>query len=134
MSTFIEELKKEHVEIINLLESVKKMRFFKQEEERNIFLKAKQLIGSHMINENVRLYPLLIEAGKTDIRLKKMLDNFASDMEIVSEEIMQFLDRYSSGIPDREFAKDYGKTIALLKSRMRHEEIILYKEYDRIMI
>ncbi len=60
MSVLIEEFKKEHNEIIAILEKVKKLGIY-SEEGRSELMFAKEYLLEHLHKENEQLDPVLIE-------------------------------------------------------------------------
>jgi len=60
------------------------------------------------------------------------LDNFAKDMEVISEAAFEFFEKYSTGGSGIEFAKDFGRLFALLSQRISKEENIIYKKYEEL--
>ncbi|MCK5707320.1 MAG: hemerythrin domain-containing protein [Candidatus Aureabacteria bacterium] len=131
MSALIEELKKEHSEIITLLDKVKELGFYSNE-GRKILLSTKDLIILHLKKENEKLYPILRKAAWNDERLKKILNIIARDMENVKNSVLQFYEKYSDASSAFEYAKDYGELLWMIGNRVQREEDILFKEYDNL--
>lgn len=131
MSQLIEELKKEHTLIVDILNEVAKLGITSNEGQRKL-LDAKQGLLAHLKKEDDRLYPVLKSAAEKNPALKQTLDIFAKDMTGISKAAIDFFGKYSQGGSGLEFARDIGKLFTTLKSRIRKEEDILYKEYDRL--
>ena len=131
MSTLTEELKREHFEIIVMLDEVKELGFLSKEGQK-ILLSAKDKILSHLEKENEKLYPRIRTAAENDERLKKILNIIAKDMENVTKSALQFYEKYSGGGSGFEYSKDYGEILWVIKNRIQREEDLLFNEYDKL--
>lgn len=131
MSQLIEELKKEHTVIVDILNEVSKLGITTKEGQRKL-LDAKQGLLAHLKKEDDRLYPVLKTAAEKNPALKQTLDLFAQDMAGISKAAIDFFAKYSQGGSGLEFARDIGALFTTLKSRIRKEEDILYSEFDRL--
>ena len=130
MSRLIEQLISEHVAIVGVLGQVKELGIGSAEGRAKL-LAAKASFMAHLRREDTELYPVLRKAAESNPRLKQTLDTFASDMDKISKETLQFFEKYAGGAgPD--FAKDFGMLFATLGARTRREENILYQEYDKL--
>jgi len=54
------------------------------------------------------------------------------DMEDVSRVALEFFDKYSRGVLGKELQGEFERLIVALRNRIKNEEDILYKEYDKI--
>ena len=131
MSVLIEEFKKEHSEIIAILKEVKKLGIH-SEEGRSKLISAKEYLLEHLHKENEQLYPVLRKEAKHNRTLKAELDIFALDPEYVSRVVLEFFDKYSGGVIDKDFQINFESLIAALNARIRNEEEALYQEYEEI--
>ena len=131
MSALIEEFKKEHSEIIAILKEVKKLGIH-SEEGRSKLMSAKEYLLEHLNKENEQLYPVLKKEAKHNRNLKAELDIFAIDPEYVSRVVLEFFDKYSGGVIDKDFQINFESLIAALNARIRNEEEALYQEYEEI--
>jgi iron-sulfur cluster repair protein YtfE (RIC family) len=131
MSKLVEELKRDHVLMVDMLNRVKELGITKKEGQ-DILISAKASLLAHLKKEDKDLYPALKKAAETNSSVKQTLEIFAKDMEEISKFALQFFDKYSHGGSGIEFARDFGKLFATLTGRMRKEEDILYREYDKI--
>ena len=127
----IDDLKKEHVNIVRALDEVKKLGVGSVAGREKLLSAKDDLIG-HLLKEDRLLYPVLKEEAKDNRDLKFTLDNFASDMEGISSSAIAFFEKYEGGDKDGTFAKDLGNLFAVLGGRIRKEEKFLYKEYEKI--
>ncbi len=131
MSVLIEEFKKEHSEIIAILNEVKKLGIH-SEEGRSKLMSAKEYLLEHLRKENEQLYPVLRKKAEHNGILKDELDMFAMDPEYVSRVVLEFFDKYSGGTIDKDFQINFESLIAALNARIRNEEEALYQEYEEI--
>ena len=131
MSNLIEELKREHAVIAKILNEVSKSGI-SSAEGRQKLLDAKEGFLAHLKKEDVQLYPVLKKAAENNPALRQTLDIFAKDMAGISTAAINFFGKYAHGGSGMEFARDIGALFTTLKSRIRKEEDVLYKEYDKL--
>lgn len=131
MSQLIVELKKEHAAIANILGEVSKQGITSKEGQMKL-MDAKKGLLAHLKKEDDQLYPALKRAAQNDKNLGYTLDVYARDMEGITTAAIAFFSKYAQGGSGLEFAKDIGGLFSTLKSRIRKEEDVLYKEYDRL--
>lgn len=131
MSKLIEELKKEHVEILDTLNRIKDFGITTKEGHEKL-LSSKISLLKNLNAEDEQLYPALRKAAEHDEILKKKLDIFAKDMEKISKKAIQFFEKYSTGGSGAEFAKEFGILYATIEMRIKKEEEILFKEYEKL--
>jgi iron-sulfur cluster repair protein YtfE (RIC family) len=129
MSVLIEELKKDHSEIVDLLKEVKKLGILSKEGQAKL-LSAKAHLLKHLNKEDEQLYPALIKKAETIKHLNTALDLCAIDMENVSRVVQEFFDKYSRGVSGKELQKEFENLCEALDKRVRNEEDILYDEYE----
>lgn len=131
MTALSAELKQDHSVILGILDRV--MEFSLSFEERRAELNTvKSKLLEHLEKEDRGLYPVLWKEAESDERLKSKLNIFARDMEKISEEVLGFVTKYSSGDNDENFVMDLGYVVSILKTRIMKEEDLLLKEYDRV--
>ena len=131
MSALVEQLKREHVALVEVLNQVKSLGIGTKEGKEKM-LAARAGFVAHLKKEDVELYPVLWRAAESDSRLKHTLEMFASDMNKISKDILAFFSKYTYGGSDMEFARDFGSLFATLGARTRREESIIYAEYDKL--
>ena len=131
MSELIEELKKEHSEIIDKLNRVKELGVTSSE-GLSTLLSAKACLLSHLQKEDSKLYPVLRKEAENNTWLMSNLDIFADDIDNISNAVIDFFDKYSDGGSGLEFFKDSLDLISILDGRIGKEERILYPEYDKL--
>jgi hemerythrin superfamily protein len=99
---------------------------------RKKLVQAKDVLMSHIINEDARYYPALRKAAGNNTDLKKMLDYFVKDMEFVSKEAVRLFDKYSEGGDEKVFASDFKMLYVTLKDRIRTEEETLFQKFKPV--
>ncbi len=130
MSALIEQLQEEHNVLVSILEEVVKLGISSQAGQDKL-QSAKAGLLAHLAKEDEHLYPVLVGAADQDEALKRTLDRFATDMDTISKVALDFFDKYANGGSGIEYAKDYGQLKAALSNRIRNEESVLYKEYEK---
>ncbi len=131
MSALIEELKKEHSEIIATLKEIKELGVLSEEGLAKL-KSAKESLLEHLKKEDERLYPVLKKEAEHNKKLKELLDVFAVDMENVSKVVMEFFDKYSGDVIDSAVTGAFEDLFAAFQNRLRNEEDILYEEHEKI--
>jgi hypothetical protein len=134
MARLIDELKKDHVEITALLDRLKSSSVSNNEAHK-ILLTAKASLLAHLKKEDAQLYPALNNAAQDNTGLKRTVDFYAKDMDVITKNAISFFDTYSrnDATIDLEFAKAFGNLFATISRRLRSEESILYKEFEKLM-
>ena len=131
MSALIDEFKKDHSEIIDTLKEIKELGVLSEEGQAKL-ISAKESLLEHLRKEDELLYPVLKKEAEHNEKLKELLDVFAKDMENVSRVVMDFFDKYSEDVIDSAVTDEFEHLFAAFRNRIRHEEDILYEEYEKI--
>ena len=131
MSALIEEFKREHSEILAILNEVKKLGILSKEGQARL-MSIKASLLEHLWNENERIYPVLWKEAEHNKDLKELLDLFAIEMEGVTKVVQQFFDKFHEGTVDRNFTHEFEAVFAAISKRIKNEEEILYGEYENI--
>ncbi len=130
MSVLIEELKREHSEIVAILNEVKGLDILSKEGQAKL-LPAKECLLTHIKKEDEQLYPVLRKEADNNKQLESALDLCAIDMENVSRIVLEFFDKYSRrAFSDTELQREFENLFTALDKRIRNEEDILYDEYE----
>jgi hemerythrin-like domain-containing protein len=129
MSALIEELKKDHSEIVAILKEVKELGILSKEGQAKL-LSAKAHLLKHLNKEDEQLYPVLRKKAEENKQLQDALDLCAMDMENVSRAVQEFFDKYSRGVSGNELQKEFENLFVAFDKRVRNEEDILYDEYE----
>ncbi len=127
MSVLIEELKKDHSEIVAILNEVKELGILSKEGQAKL-LSAKAHLLRHLNKEDEQLYPVLRKKAEKNKNLKNALDLFAIDMENVSSVVQEFFDKFARGVSGKELQKEFENLCEALDKRISNEEDILYEE------
>ena len=131
MSALIEEFKREHSEILAILNEVKELGILSKEGQAKL-MSIKASLLEHLWNENERIYPVLWKEAEHNKDLKELLDLFAIEMEGVTKVVQQFFDKFHEGTVDRDFTHEFEAVFAAVSKRIKNEEEILYGEYENI--
>ena len=131
MSELIEEFKRDHAEIMAILNEVKELGILSKEGQAKLISIKKHLLA-HLKKEDEKLYPALRKEAEDNERLRNTLDLFALDMETVSSVVQEFFDKYSGGEIDGNFSVNFESLSVALSTRIRNEEDALYEEYEEI--
>jgi len=130
MSVLIEELKKDHSEIVDALNEVKELGILSKEGQSKL-MSAKECLLTHIKKEDEQLYPVLRKEAENNKQLESALDLCALDMETVSRIVLEFFDKYSRrAFSDTELQREFENLFTALDKRIRNEEDILYGEYE----
>jgi hypothetical protein len=132
MSILIDELKKEHSEILATLNEVKELGILSKEGQDKLMSLEVSLLA-HLEMEDDQLYPALRKNAEYSNSLKNILDLFAMDMENVSRIVQEFFEKYSEGFSGMELEKisvDFESLLTALNKRICNEEDSLYEEYE----
>jgi iron-sulfur cluster repair protein YtfE (RIC family) len=129
MTILIEELKKEHSEIVAALNEVKKLGILSKEGQDKL-TSVQTSLRAHLEMEDDQLYPILRKQAEHNKDLKNTLDLFEMDMENVSTIVREFFDKYSEEFSGEELPEDFENLFAALSKRISNEEASLYEEYE----
>ncbi len=131
MSALIEELRREHSEILAILSEVEGLDILSKEGQVKL-MSVKTSLLEHLKKEDVKFYPVLYKVVEHNNSLKNILYLFAIDMENVSRVALEFFDKYSRGVLGKELQEEFEILIVALRNRIKNEEEILYLEYERM--
>ena len=131
MSPLIEELRREHSEILAILSEVEGLGILSKEGQSKT-MPVKTILLEHLKKEDVKFYPALYKVVEQNNNLKNTLDLFAMDMENVSRIALEFFDKYSRGVLGKELQEEFESLIVALRNRIKNEEDILYLEHEKI--
>lgn len=132
MSELVRELKNDHVEVFALLNSLKGAEINTEDAQQTVKL-IRQMLSAHLKREDKEFYPRLRLAAQFDGALKNILTLFAADMDVVAQTTLLFLAKYAHGGVQLDFAKELGRILVTLRTRMNKEEQILYDKYDQLV-
>jgi hemerythrin-like domain-containing protein len=131
MDRLIEDLKKEHLELFELLEAFKKGRGVDGTGWKEKLFAARKLFQEHLKKEDEQLYPRLLSKWSGDRSMENIVQKYVEDMKKISMETMAFLDRYNTTSSGSDFMKDYAEMMIDMKSRIHDEEEKLFKELEK---
>ena len=131
MSELIEEFKRDHAEIMAMLNEVKELGILSKEGQAKL-ISIKEHLLAHLKKEDEKLYPAIRKEAEDNEKLRNTLDLFTLDMEMVSSVVQGFFDKYSEGEIDGNFSENFERLSVALSTRIRNEEDALYEEYEEI--
>jgi regulator of sigma D len=129
MSALIEELKREHSEIVAMLNEIERLEILSKEGQSKL-MPAKERFLTHLKKEDEQFYPVLRKDAENNKQLESALDLCAIDMENVSRIVLEFFDKYYGGVIDEDFQREFERFFAAINKRIEAEEDILYDEYE----
>ncbi len=132
MSALIEELKKEHSEIVAALNEIKELGILSGEGQAKL-LSLKVSLLSHLKKEDEQFYPLLRKEAKNNKNLQYTLDLFPAYMEEMSRAVNEFFNKYPEGILDEELSHEFESLFIALDARIRKERDLLFTEFEKII-
>ena len=131
MSALIEEFRKEHSEILAMLNEIKELGVLTHEGQAKL-MSVKSCLIEHFSKEDEKFYPVLNKAAEQNKRLKELLELLANGLQTLYKGVTEFYDKYNRGILDTMFEKEFENFFVALCKRMRQEEFILYDEYNML--
>ena len=134
MSQLIQNLKSEHHALVEILKTVQVIGP-SQSESKQLLLEVKKALLAHLKKEDQELYPKLKEAAKQNEEIDRKVNNFGKDMEEITKFTLHFFDKMENNqYSSLEYAKDFGKLVTILSSRISREENILYPLYETVSV
>ncbi len=130
MSAYIEKLTEEHNTIIKILEKVKSLGI-RTNEGKGLLRKLKVCFTDHLKNENENFYPVLMQYANSSPTKKEILNMFIKEMQEISDEVFAFFINCENETQNQKVEEDFEKIYIALMIRVRREEKILFKEYER---
>lgn len=128
MSQLINELKGDHVTLLQTIKEIKALRIGSDEANQKL-MAVKSGLLNHLKKEDELLYPKLNKIAESDEIVKKRLEAFAADMDQISAKALAFFEKYETAGTGIDFFKDVGQLFAILAERIRKEEAIIYPLY-----
>jgi hypothetical protein len=113
MSALIEEFKKEHSGIIKAFQEVEELGILSKEGQAKLMFLTADLL-SHLWNEDEQLYPILRKASEHNKKLKEILSFFVNGLGAIHEEMLEFFTKYSKGVIDNSFQREYERLFEAL--------------------
>ncbi|MDP1854142.1 MAG: response regulator [Candidatus Omnitrophota bacterium] len=123
--SLVDELKKEHLVIVSMLDEAQKSGIDKKDGQDKL-IAVKDKLSAHLNTEDMVFYPLLKKAAGKDEGLKEAFDFFGKDFEMITRRCNEFFNRYPGNCSDKSCLYDFKDFFSSLKQRMRKEEIVLF--------
>lgn len=130
MSNLVERLKSDHQVLSKLLVEIKEMGVGTDASKQKL-MQAKSALLNHLGQEDKELYPVLKKAAANNEDINRKLTSFGKDMEEITQFVLEFFDNVEKDTYSRmDYAKNFGKLIAVLSGRISREENVLYPLYE----
>lgn len=129
MVALIEELKKEHAHILDMLNEIIRLGI-RGEDAQKVLKAMKSDLLEHLKKEDELLYPVFKEKAAHRKELQRLLETAPRDMEAITHFAFEFFDKYSSGGSGLEFEGDLKILMATIRNRILNEENIFFEEYE----
>tara|TARA_B100000315_G_C14166322_1_gene402446 strand:+ start:144 stop:548 length:405 start_codon:yes stop_codon:yes gene_type:complete len=131
MIALIEEFRKEHSEILAMLNEIKELGVLTHKGQAKL-MSVKSRLSEHFSKEDEKYYPVLYKAAEQNEKLKGLLELLANSLQTLSIGMAEFFDKYNRGILDTKFEEEFENLFVALCKRMKQEEFILYDEYNML--
>ena len=133
-SDLIEEMKSEHVSLLDLYTDIKIASEMKNFKKVSTTLKEfRGELEDHLIKENVSLYIYLRHLLKTDADGSKLISGFKKEMDAIASIALKFLAKYENigkeAALQNSFDDDFAIIGKVLGERIKREEATLYTLY-----
>lgn len=128
MSDLIQDLRKDHSEILILMGDVEAVSIDTPAGQATL-AQVRERIITHHKREDAELYPVLRTIGQSNETVARMTEHFINEMATISALALEFFDKYRYGGSQAEFARDFAALQSALVKRIANEENSLYKEY-----
>ncbi len=132
MEGLIDELKREHKEMLGILKKTMKLGVT-TEEGQTLLFSFKDLFLDHMEKEE-KVYTILKEASKNNDNIKLTLEVFVPQMQDMKKDILSFFNNNKCGDYSLDFAEAFGRILADMGVLIRREENILYREFQKYIL
>ena len=131
MLPLIAELKQEHQTIVQLLNDVDSLGV-ESAQGRHKLMEAQDIFMNHLKKEDEQVHALLSEAEKNSPDLREIMYLMHFNLKDVSRFVIEFFEKYASTDNQEEFASDYNLIRVLLQNRIRREERVLFREFEKV--
>jgi len=131
MRDIVSELKMEHANLRNVLETVRSHGIGTQA-GRDALHAARKLFVEHIRHEDDTFYPRFRDLSRNDPTRSEIAEKFAAEMTELGAKILAFFEKYKDGGSGMEFAMDFGRMHAVLNSRWHKEEAFLYAKFQEL--
>lgn len=127
MPGLINELKREHREILTLLRNVGELGVATPEGWQAM-LEARGGLFDHLQKEDERLYPPLIEKAKEDAEVQVSMAFYDAHLKEIAGQLSGFYNRCEAPGVDRE--AEFVKLVRFMRGRVMWEEEVLFPQYS----
>ncbi|MBS3909855.1 MAG: hemerythrin domain-containing protein [Actinobacteria bacterium] len=133
MSDLIRRLESEHASLVDSFNKIKRLEI--NSDGAPVLLQSiKTALLAHLKKENETIYPKLREESFNNPRLQQTLDLFARDIVRLATVFIEFLDKYSQGGSQSDYAGDISRLAIIMSAFARREEDVIFSAYKDFTI
>lgn len=130
MSKLVSVLKEDHKKLLAALDKIKTAGITTPD-GRRLLNDIKGALLGHLRKEEAELYPALRKAGAQYPEAQQLADRFEAEMKGIGRDAVAFFEKYNAESTGMDFARDLGRLLGALGTRIRREEAELYPAYDK---
>ena len=130
-SQLVAELKLEHKAIFQLLEEIFELGVESRAGQDKL-MAAKDLFMAHLHKEDKHLHAVLSEEEKRNEEIRETMYLMNFNLKDVTKYVEIFFNKYIDGADMDEFECDFDMINVLLRNRMRREEKVLFREFEKL--
>ncbi len=131
MTPLIAELKDEHQAIFQLLGEIDELGI-ESTAGREKLMAAKKLFMSHLDKEDRKVHAILDQAQTENPELRETMYLMHFNLKDVTRFVTEFFNKHADGGHQESFDGDFDLIRVLLKNRIRREERVLFREFEKI--
>jgi hypothetical protein len=131
LSALVNELKTEHKALFRLLDQVAELGI-DSTAGRECLMAARGLFLSHLRKEDEQLHAVMADEAKRDPELRETMSLMNFNLRDVTQWVEDFFAKYSNDVKADTFPGDFELISVLLRNRMRREDKVLFREFDKI--
>ncbi|MCP5368707.1 MAG: hemerythrin domain-containing protein [Hyphomicrobiales bacterium] len=132
MSELVEELKREHAALFALLDEIAALGV-ETAAGRARLMDARDLFVAHLRKEDRHVHPVIAAEEAHDPELHEIMDLMDCNLRDVTHCVENFFTKHAGGGHADTFAGDFELISAMLHNRMRREEKVLLREYEKLV-
>jgi len=132
MYVLIDDLKKEHALVLEMLENAKNYGILSKNGQDSL-ISIKENLVAHLDKEEHELYPYLEKYAEKNEDFLETLKFFEKKMNYIADYARSFFDKYIGVEEELNFFTDFSVFFGLVKQRIRDEEEVIFKKYEELL-
>lgn len=132
MNPLIDELKQEHRTICRLFDEIGALGV-ESPAGREKLLAARELFMAHLEKEDREVHAVLARAERDNPDLCETMYLMHFNLKDVSAFVVEFFAKHVGGGCPETFAGDFDLIRVLMNNRIRREERVLFREFERVV-